>query len=482
MNTNLAHTIPPSTGIPLSRRAFVGGSLMSAAFLSRKARAGAINLAPRALSSPGRHVWLLASDSALRPAQPGKPSAGEADELLAMQAERTDASRAAIAHWGDRPAVLPWTELTLELIKAAKPTPPRAARALALVHVAISDAVAAVWDAKEAFPRPAPASAIDGFTSLATTDGPSFPSEHAAVASATAAVLRYLFPAEASRLATAEEEAANSRLWAGANYRSDVAAGRDIGRAIGRLAISWGQSDGSDAVWDGERPSGEGTWQPTPPKYAAVPLEPLAGCWKTWLLPSGDAMRPPAPPAWGSPLWRAELLAVQEAVARRTPEQAEAAQFWAGGPGTVTPAGLWVEIARDLVERDGLDLPRAANALAWMSVAMADAFVCCWDAKFTYWTARPITADPALDVLIATPPFPSYTSGHSTISIAAATVLGAFFPEEADRLLGRALEAKNSRLWAGIHYPIDNDMGALGGGMVGRLAVAAHAATEGVAQ
>jgi membrane-associated phospholipid phosphatase len=103
---------------------------------------------------------------------------------------------------------------------------------------------------------------------------------------------------------------------------------------------------------------------------------------------------------------------------------------------------------------------------------MADGFVCCWDAKFTYWAARPITADPALDVLIATPPFPSYTSGHSTISAAAATVLSHSFPFDAGELFAMAEEAKNSRLWAGIHFPLDNDMGALGGGMVGRLVVA----------
>ena len=115
--------------------------------------------------------------------------------------------------------------------------------------------------------------------------------------------------------------------------------------------------------------------------------------------------------------------------------------------------------------------PHAARVLALTSVAMADAFICCWDAKYTYWTARPITADPSLDVLIPTPPFPSYTSGHSTISAAAATVLGHLFPRDAADLAARAEEAKNSRLWAGIHFPIDNEMGALGGGMIGRLVV-----------
>jgi membrane-associated phospholipid phosphatase len=105
-------------------------------------------------------------------------------------------------------------------------------------------------------------------------------------------------------------------------------------------------------------------------------------------------------------------------------------------------------------------------------VAMADSFICCWDAKYTFWTERPITADQRLNVLIPTPPFPSYTSGHATASAAAATVLGYLFSEDAAKLAAQAEEAKQSRLWAGIHFPIDTDMGALGGAMIGRLVVA----------
>jgi len=169
------------------------------------------------------------------------------------------------------------------------------------------------------------------------------------------------------------------------------------------------------------------------------------------------------------------------AVANRTPEHEAAVLLWAGGPGSVTPAGLWIEIARDLIVRDRLDALQAARTLALTSVAMADAFLCCWDAKYADWSPRPITADPDLDVLIPTPPFPSYTSGHATISAAAATVLGHVFPEDAALLAAKAVEAKNSRLWAGIHFPIDNDMGALGGGMVGRMVVThAGAGKEGI--
>jgi membrane-associated phospholipid phosphatase len=133
---------------------------------------------------------------------------------------------------------------------------------------------------------------------------------------------------------------------------------------------------------------------------------------------------------------------------------------------------LWIEIAHDLIARDRLDAPPAARVLALTSVAMADGFICCWDAKYTYWTERPITADPTLDTLIPTPPFPSYPSGHATISTAAATVLGHLFPDDASALLDQAEEAKNSRLWAGIHFPLDCEMGAVGGGLIGRLAMA----------
>jgi membrane-associated phospholipid phosphatase len=302
----------------------------------------------------------------------------------------------------------------------------------------------------------------------------SFPSEHAAVAAAAATTLAYLFPKEpADGLTMLAEEAAASRLLAGRAYRGDIEAGQTIGREVGARAVAWGEADGSEAMWDGAgRLSDPGAWQPTPPGYVQQPLDPLAGTWRTWVLASGDQYRPAPPPSYRSPGWQAELAAVQESVARRTPEQEDAIRFWAGGPGTVTPAGLWIEIARDLIVRDGLDGPHAARILALTSAAMADAFICCWDAKYTYWTARPISAARALAVLIPTPPFPSFTSGHSTVSAAAATVLGHLFPEDEATLRDRAEEAKSSRLWAGIHFPIDNEMGALGGGMIGRLVVA----------
>jgi membrane-associated phospholipid phosphatase len=166
------------------------------------------------------------------------------------------------------------------------------------------------------------------------------------------------------------------------------------------------------------------------------------------------------------------VVAVQEAVKRRTDAQTAAALKWAGGAGTTTPAGLWTVIARDATARAGFDLPHSARALSLTTVAMADALICCWDAKFAYWTERPITADPTLDVLFATPPFPSYTSGHATLSGAAATVLSHLLPDAADSLAAQANEAAASRVWAGIHFSIDSDVGLAGGHEIGRLVVA----------
>jgi membrane-associated phospholipid phosphatase len=466
------HAVSPR---PLTRRRLLGATLSAGAL--GVLGAGARHAGARADDTTlgAWRTWLLTAGDELRPSAPPPASPDEHAEVIAMQRQTTSTMLATIDRWDDPTVILPWTQLALDLIKVHQPNPIRAARALALLHVALFDTLVATEDARRAFPRPGPGG--DGaVVPLGRTPGnpSSFPSAHAAVATAAAIVLAYLFPKESiEALTDLADEAAHSRLTAGVAFRSDIEAGQAIGRAVGERAVARGNTDGADTPWDGSgRLTSSGAWQPTPPGFFQQPAEPLAGTWRPWMLASGDQYRPPPPPPYQSPAWKAELVGVQEAVARRTPEQEAAVRLWAGGPGTVTPAGLWIEIARDLIVRDGLDALQAARVLALVSVAMADGFICCWDAKYTYWTERPITADPTLDVLISTPPFPSYTSGHSTISTAAATVLGYLFPADQADLATRANEAKSSRLWAGIHFPIDNEMGALGGGMIGRLVVA----------
>ena len=114
----------------------------------------------------------------------------------------------------------------------------------------------------------------------------------------------------------------------------------------------------------------------------------------------------------------------------------------------------------------------AARALALASAAMTDALIACWDAKFTYWLERPITADTTLKTSLSTPPFPSYTSGHSTQSAAAAEVFAYLFPDMAAYYRAKAQEASRSRVLAGIHYRFDIEAGDELGRRVGQATVA----------
>jgi membrane-associated phospholipid phosphatase len=160
-------------------------------------------------------------------------------------------------------------------------------------------------------------------------------------------------------------------------------------------------------------------------------------------------------------------------------EQKRIADFWADGPGTDTPPGHWNRIALGLIRSYGLSAREAARVLAALNTAQADAFIACWDAKFIYWSERPLTAirrelDPGWLPYIATPPFPSYVSGHSSTSGAASTVLARSFPREAERLRAWADEAALSRLYGGIHFRSDNDAGLTLGRTVARAAIARY--------
>jgi hypothetical protein len=331
-------------------------------------------------------------------------------------------------------AVEPWIELELDAIAADRVNPPRAARALALTSHAMYEAAR-----------------------LGHAD------RDAAVAGAASTVLGYLFPSHAGEIDALAEESES---------------GFEIGVEVGDRMIERAESDGSSAVWDGTRPIGEGLWMPTPPAFAP-PLEPLTGTWRTWNLTAGSQFRPGPPPAYGSPQFKAELHEVHEVSRTATPEQRAIALHWADGAGTVTPAGHWNQIALDLLADEPRNTLQTARVFAALNTAQADAFIACWDAKFTYWSIRPVTAirellDPAWSPLIATPPFPSYVSGHSTTSGAASTVLAGFFPPRAGELEALADQAAISRLYGGIHFRSDNDAGLRLGQRVGEVALEAY--------
>ncbi len=425
-----------------------------------------------AASPAGWRTWYLSSPDELRPAAPGAPTQAEIDEVVAAQAAASEETAAAIARWGSGPAVIPWSRLAAEVFAEFDIGGMPLGRVMAIYHTALHDAAIAAWDAQVAHARPSPGATSDEVAPAAGVDPdrPSFPSEHAAVAGAAAVVLAYLLPdAAAGRFDALATEAAESRIAAGAAFPSDVEAGLALGQAVGEMAVARAEADGSDAEWDpATRPTGPGFWEPTPPGFVETPLDPLAGSWTTWVLESGDQVRPAAPPEYGSPAWQAELKMVQEIAANRSFEQERAALWW----GESSPSTLLNGWAHELIGKEGLDLPHAAQVLADLHAAVADAAIAVWDAKFTWWTSRPITEDPDLETLLPAPPYPSYPSGYSGLMGAGTTVVGHYFPDVADEMANRAWEAAASRAWAGIHYVIDDDAALAMGRQVGRFVCA----------
>lgn len=395
-------------------------------------------------------------------------------ELAGVKAAATVRDAAAIERirrWGSGAATAPWTALLLDKMRAysAAPNrnPPRLSRQIAMFQTAMLDALVATWNAKYCYQRPPP-SAIDPSITVEgpMAAAPSYPSEHAAVAGAASVLLAAFFPEESvTSFEALAWEAGNSRVSAGANYPSDVGAGLVLGRTVARTVLESRANDGWDAVWDGSgRIAGTCHWSPTPPAYQATPLEPMWGSVRPWAMSRGNQFRPGPPPACDGPEYLAASYDLYRASLQMTPRQESIAAYWAGGPGTETPPGMNLRIALDEASSRGLNTMRHARVLAYVGAALGDAAIAAWDAKFAYWSDRPVHTirrlwDPTWTSYIGTPPFPGYVSGHSTFSGATAELLGYFFPDKAITFQSLATEAAMSRFYGGIHARFDNEVG-----------------------
>jgi|GEM_PF-34703 len=428
--------------------------------------------------------WVL--DESFVPRGAGQPDdvgfRAELDMLLEMQETRGADELAMIRQWDDSSAVGPWIEITMSSVLEHHMNPPRAARAYALVSVAMYEAMIATSQLEPMFPAVACLHETGLQPIVPCDSNPTYPAEHAVVAGAASTVLTYLFPDQADEFAAWAAEAAESRLWAGASLQFFNDAGLALGRQVGELVIARGQTDGSSAVFEDEIPQGDQYWIPEAPAFNG-PTEPMAGQWQTWNLTSPDQFRPGPPPEYGSPEFMTEVQEVYNVTQNLTLEQQMIASYWQDKNGTYTPPGHWNAIALELVRDAGLNSAETARIFAALNTAQADAFTALWDAKFTYWSLRPITAiqrliDPDWQPYIYTPPFPSYISGHSTTSSAAAVVLGHFFPDDAEQLTAWAEEAALSRLYGGIHFRSDNETGLAVGRLVAGEALARFASSE----
>jgi PAP2 superfamily len=277
------------------------------------------------------------------------------------------------------------------------------------------------------------------------------------------------------------------------------------GGAVAGHILTWAASDGAAVIDNmgfprdyspGTRPQ---DWVPTNLiRQQQAPLLPGWGRNRPFAMPSVAACGIPAHPAYdetpGSE-FHAAALEVAEIGRNLTDEQKLIARFWSDDPMlSPTPAGHWISILINIIERDAVPVERAAAALAKMGVAQADAFIACWATKFEFNLLRPVTyikrhIDPKWEPLLNTPPFPEYPSGHSTQSGAASTVLTAIFGEGFgfddethvdDGMAARSFpsfaaaaeEAAMSRLFGGIHYRFGNERGLEQGRCVGAFAAA----------
>ena len=172
-------------------------------------------------------------------------------------------------------------------------------------------------------------------------------------------------------------------------------AGIDWGQHVARQILALRATDNADAVIAPASATGPGVWQPTPPAFAAF-LLPQWAFVMPFAMPSGSFARPPGPPALDSARWTAEFDEVKALGASvgssRTPEQTLIALFWADGAGTETPPGHWNRIAQLVSAEHRTSLVEKARLFALVNIAMADAAISAWDAKFGYDFWRPVTA------------------------------------------------------------------------------------------
>lgn len=360
--------------------------------------------------------------------------------------------------------------------------PPYASRAFAYWSAAQYDALISTWHHKYAYNRPAPFVTDPSIvTHLPQNQLPGYPAEGAVIAAVSKDILTALFPLEKDFLAAKATEHQNSLMWAGMNVQSDITAGDSLGRAVGKIFRMRAANDGMKNAQtprvrsDSIRDAAEARWGwhwinlETPPR--PVGITPWFGKVQMWFVPNVEAVRPPPPPAPGSTKFEEDAQELRDIVDNITNDQRRIANFWSDGLGTYTPPGHWNRFASDLIVKYKYNPLRAARVFAYMNMAIQDAGIASWDAKYYYHYPRPIQTMPGFKTILGTPNFPSYTSGHSTFSAAAADVIGHIFPAEAGVAQAWADEAGISRAYGGIHYSFDIEAGKEQGKNVAQYAI-----------
>ncbi len=404
-----------------------------------------------------------------------------------LPAVRSAVTRAQARHAN---AVIDWNSTALTAIWNDAVGPTVASRDLAMVQVAVYDAVDAIGQVYRLYPIP-------GLHARPAAGA----SPDAAAVGAAERVLTDLFPDQAA-LFGAERAATLAHLRGGPGRAAGLAFGRHVADAL----VAWRSHDGSNLVVTYVAQNTPGTYQLTPPNFLPY-LTPQWGFVVPWSMASGSQFRPGPPPALDSAPFAADVQYTESVgganSTTRTPEQTQTAHFWADVSGkSTTPPGHMNEVAQSAALSHGLGLLQDARLFALLNIAEGDAGISCWDTKYFYHFWRPVTAirdpnissvnaqltaNPRWTSLWVAPPFPSYTSGHSTFSGAMDAVLTSYFGRHTGFRVGSddmpgvvrtfrsfsqaADEAGQSRVLGGIHYETDNVVGLATGRAIGTWAL-----------
>jgi hypothetical protein len=365
--------------------------------------------------------------------------------------------------------------------------PPYAARAYSYVSVAQYDALNAAWFYKFQYNRPSPYKVDSSVESLMpASDLPAYPSEDAVLSGATAEMLKVIFPAALEEITLRAADQRNAALWSGKATASDISTGLALGKAVAAIILApgtgrfrtdgMGAAVGNAASWqalaDGAIARGEIPWisLETP---ARPPMLPGFGKVKAWNMTPAQitAERPLPPPPTLSAEMAEEVEEVKSYANNITRENLAIVHKWADGAGTYTPPGHWNDIAEEYIAAANYSEVRAARAFAILNMAIHDAGVGCWETKYFYFNPRPSQLEESIRTGTGIPNFPAYTSGHSTFSASAATVLSYLFPSASQYFNESATEASLSRLYGAIHYRSDCEKGVAHGTKIGGYTV-----------
>ena len=281
---------------------------------------------------------------------------------------------------------------------------------------------------------------------------------------------------------------------------------------IAATILKWSKQDNYAQTRSAEKytvTNEEGRWIPTPPMYGQA-IEPHWREIRCMVMDSCSQFMPPRPPKFdvkdkNSTYYKA-MMQIKNIGDSLNDEERNIADFWDDNPfklnvsGHVmfatkkfSPAGHWMNIVGIAAEKAKADFSTTVAAYAETSIALFDAFISCWDEKYRSNFIRPETAinryvDQEWRPYIQTPPFPSYTAGHATISAAAAEAMTNWFGDhlsftdtsslefgiksrEITTFREAAKEAAKSRMYGGIHYLFDVDEGNKCGTLLGDMIV-----------